>query len=80
MNSKQRRKDRRYWKLNFPHSTAVGIRMGERYFEFDRRMLEMQKWCVRNARDQWKIQTGFASAEFYFTRAHDATLFALKWS
>ena len=52
MNSKQRRKDRRYWKLNFPHSTAVGIRMGERYFEFDRRMLEMQKWCVRNARDQ----------------------------
>ena len=80
MNSKQRRKDLRHWKLNFPHSTAVGIRMGERYFEFDRRMLEMQKWCVRNARDQWKIQTDFASAKFYFTRAHDATLFALKWS
>ena len=80
MNSKQRRKDLRYWKLNFPHSTAVGIRMGERYFEFDRRLLEMQKWCVRNARDQWKSQTDFARAEFYFTRAHDATLFALKWS
>jgi hypothetical protein len=75
MNSSQRRKSKR----EFPHIIKLVAITGNHYFEHDDQVLDARRWCRRNCRGGYAVDTKWDSAEFKFTTEKDAVVFALKW-
>ena len=80
MNSKDRRKAKRYHEKNYQHSIKLDVIDGLRYFEWDDRVTLMKMWCNSHSRHKWKCTTNWKTATFHFTEDQVATLFALRWS
>lgn len=80
MNSQQRRKNRRYFDATYIYKVRLSCPVGLRYFEWDRKVEEMDIWCKKQFQKKWTYTQDWDHSIFYFSENRDATYFALKWS
>ena len=80
MNSKQRRKTKRYIKKNYTYIVSFEVPAYMNFNVWDDQIEDMTQWCKKHYRTGWMREWFWDNANFHFSDSKIATHFTLRWS